>query len=356
MSSIGDYVDAALIRGIDEGIGAPGVVQSFHATPADGSLELPTGDPGPAGPAGPAAAAFRWEGDIADRAALNALAPRLRLAHAGKAWRVKSDNSLVYWDGTGFENFVDAFGGAGPDGETHTLTIGTVTTGPVGSLLEVTLSGTPPNLVLDLTIPRGVAGRKGDPGPPGPIRSAPDYLDGTHTQDMVPLWDTAAGKWVPRPLPAWRGPWALEEHQAWDGGAGFAASQSNISATTLPIATLNVPAQDVDWRPFVTGGVMVRTVAETAANRVDAEVRLGSTSGQYVGYGTGLPWGVDFLNHIVPFYATASMTPASSVGVVAAGAAATLHVVLSRTVGSGNYTYSQARSHLVCWAVPVSAP
>lgn len=356
MSTIGEYFDSALIRGIDEGIGTPGIVQAFHGTPSDGSLELPTGIAGLPGPAGPAATAFRWEGDIADRAALNALAPGLRLAHAGKAWRVKSDNSLVYWDGTGFANFVDAFGGAGPDGETHTATIGTVTTGAVGAQLVVSLTGTPPNLVLDVTVPRGIKGRKGPPGPPGPLRAAPDYQDGTHAQDMVPLWDTTAGKWVPRPLSAWRGPWTLEEHQAWDGGAGFAASQSGISASTLVVAHLNIPAQDVDWRPHVMGGVVVRTDATTNANRVDAEVRLLSPGPSFVAYGTGMPWGVDFLNRIVPMFATSGMTPTSTVGVVPAGATATLQVQLARVVGTGNYTYTRGHSHLVCWAVPVSAP
>uniref|UniRef100_UPI003F494886 hypothetical protein n=1 Tax=Nocardia suismassiliense TaxID=2077092 RepID=UPI003F494886 len=355
MSTVGEYFATTLIRGIDEGIGTPGLVQSLHATPADGSLELPTGSPGTTGSPGPAAAPFRWEGDIDDRATLDALAPRLGLAHAGKAWRVKSTNALMYWNGTGFDSFLEAFGAHGPDGEPTTMTLGTVTTGAVGSPLIATVTGTPPTLVLNLTVPRGTKGRKGDPGGPGPIRSAPDYQNGTHTQDMVPLWDTPAGKWMPRPLPAWRGPWSINEGLAWNGGTGFAGSQSNTGTSPNTIAQLLVPAQDTPWRPMVTGGVIVSTGSSGADTRVDAEVRIGSATGQIVAMGSGLPYGVDWFNRFIPHFASPAMTPASSVGVIAAGVAATLFVVLRRS-GGANYSYTQSRANIACWAVPVSAP
>jgi hypothetical protein len=328
----------------------------LHGTPADGTLELPVGAAGPTGPDGPPAATFRWEGDIADRAALDALAVDLGLAHAGKAWRVESNNSLMYWNGIGFETFQDAFGGRGPDGQVNTITIGTVTTGAVGSDLIVTVTGTPPNLVLNLTVPRGIKGRKGDDGGPGPIREAADYQDGTHTQDMVPLWDVSAAKWVPTAMPGWRGPWSINEASAWDGGSGFSASATNIATSPNTIAILNIPAQDCDWRPFVSGGAIVRTVSTGSTDRVDAEVRLGSNAGQIVAMGSGLAYGVDWFNRLVPHFASTAMVPSGSVGVVSAGAAAALYVVLRRNAGSGNYTYTQTKASVTCWAVPVSAP
>ncbi|WP_159844939.1 hypothetical protein [Nocardia sp. CY41] len=356
MTTVGEYFASTLIRGINEGINVPGVVQSMHGTPADGSLELPVGTDGPTGPDGPPAAAFRWEGDIADSAALNALATTLRPVHAGKAYRVLSTNTLMYWNGTSFDPFTEAFGGQGPDGQVNNITIGTVTTGAVGSDLIVTVTGTPPNLVLNLTVPRGIKGRKGDAGGPGPIRSAPDYQNGTHTQDMVPLWDTTANKWVPRPAPWWRGPWSINEGLSWNSTGAFVGSFTNSNTTPNTVAQLTVPAQDVAWRPFVTGGVTVSTVSTGSDTRIDAEVRIGSNSGQIVAIGAGLPYGVEWHNRLIPHFGSSAMTPGGSVGVIAAGTATTLHVVLRRNLGTGNYNYVQSKSNITCWAVPVSAP
>ncbi len=353
MSTIGEYFASTRIRGIDEGIGTPETVQSMHGTPLDGSLELMTGTPGPAGPAGAAAHAFRWEGDIADQAALTALAAKLSPAHAGKAWRVVSTDTLMYWNGSGFDSFVEAFGAAGPDGEPCTISLGTVDTGPVGSPLQATIVGTAPNLVLHLTVPRGVRGRKGDPGGPGPLRQADDYADGPHADGAVPVWSESIGKWEPRPSPRLRGPWSIVGTQAWDGGAGFAASQSNISAQSITIAQLNVPAQDTDWRPVITGGAIVRTAAADFDNRVDTEVRIGSADGQIVAFGSGFVLGLDGFCYLQPYYATQSMTPSSSVGVIPAAQPVTLYVVLRRNFGGSKFTYTQAGAQIVCWARPV---
>ena len=49
-------------------------------------------------------------------------------------------------------------GPAGIDGETPTITIGTVTTGAPGTDAEATITGTAPNFVLNLTIPQGPTG------------------------------------------------------------------------------------------------------------------------------------------------------------------------------------------------------
>ncbi|WP_306363101.1 hypothetical protein [Nocardia sp. CC227C] len=355
MFTIGEYFESTLIRGIDEGIGTPMIVQSMQGTPRDGSLELMTGTVGDAGPTGEPCRPFRWEGDIADQAALFALSPKLTTAHAGKAWRVLSTDTLMYWNGTSFDTFTDAFGGAGPDGDPCTVSIGTVATGPVGSELEATISGTPPNLVLHLTVPRGIQGEKGVSGGPGPIRQAPDYADGTHTEGMVPMWDATSQKWTAQPYPGLRGPWSIVEATAWDGSAGFAPSQSGISAESYAVAQLDIPAQDCAWRPLVAGGVIVRT-SEGSGNfttRVDAEVRLDSTSGQTVALGAGTVFGVDGFCSFQPFYATHAMTPASTVGVVPAGTAATLHVVLRRMTGDASYTYTRSGAQILCWAQPV---
>lgn len=358
MSTVGEYFESTLIHGIDEGIGAPGLVQSMHGTPRDGALELMTGTRGPAGPKGPAAPAFRWEGDIADPAALAALAPMLSTAHAGKAWRVRSTNTLMYWNGAGFESFIEAFGAMGPDGPSCSVTIGTVQTGPVGSPLAVTVTGTPPALTLNLTVPRGVKGRKGEPGPPGPIRAAADYADGVHAERSVPMWDAAAGKWTPRPFPGVRGPWSIVEGSAWDGGAGFAASQTNVGTSPNVVAQLKIPAQNADWRPIISGGTVVRTTegGQSFTTRVDTEVRIGSATGQIVAQGSGMPFGMFHFNKLQPFFGVTGLTPSSSVGVVPKGQPVTLFVVLRRNQGDSNYTYNQAGAHIVCFAQPVVIP
>ncbi|WP_433598181.1 hypothetical protein ACQPXH_20685 [Nocardia sp. CA-135953] len=357
MSTVGEYFESTLIRGIDEGVGTAGVVQALHGTPRDGSLELMTGTPGPAGPQGEPGATFRWEGDIADQAALTALSSKLNTAHAGKVWRVLATNTLMYWNGTSFDSFTDAFGGAGPVGAPCNVTIGTVATGPAGSDLVVTVTGIRPNLVLNLTVPQGVKGTKGAAGGPGPIRQAPDYADGPHADGAVPVWNTATQLWTPRPNPGLRGPWSINRALAWDGGPGFAASQTKAGTSPNTVAQLNIPAQDVDWRPVIAGGTLVFT-DETIGNfntRIDAEVRIDSPSGQIVALGAGFPFGTDGFCSFQPYYGTRTMTPDSAVGVVQAGRAITLHVVLRRNRGTSNYSYRQDDSHIVCWARPVTA-
>ena len=58
-------------------------------------------------------------------------------------------------------------GAKGADGQTPTISIGTVTTGAAGTNASATISGTTPNLTLNLTIPKGDKGDKGDTGAAG---------------------------------------------------------------------------------------------------------------------------------------------------------------------------------------------
>lgn len=355
MTSVGNYFDDTLVRGVDEGVGTPGLVQALHGTPRDGSLELTTGAIGPQGPEGEPARPFRWEGDIADQAALTALTAKLNSAHAGKAWRVLSTGGLAYWNGTGLDTFSDAFGALGPDGPSCSVSIGSVTTGPAGADLQVTVTGAAPDLVLDLVVPRGIMGSKGPDGGPGPIRQATDYVDGAHPDRAVPVWNATTSKWSGRAYPGLRGPWTIVEDRAWDDGPGFAPSQSGVSAASIVVAQLQVPAQDTDWRPMITGGVVLRPLEnfDQFSTRIDAEVRIGSATGQIVALGTGFVTGVQTRVRFQPHLATRNVTPASTVGVIAAGQAVTLVVVVRRGAGSANYDYQMADAQIVCTARPV---
>ena len=58
-------------------------------------------------------------------------------------------------------------GTKGADGQTPNISIGTVTTGAAGTNASATISGTTPNLTLNLTIPKGDKGDKGDTGAAG---------------------------------------------------------------------------------------------------------------------------------------------------------------------------------------------
>jgi len=58
-------------------------------------------------------------------------------------------------------------GEIGPVGPANELTLGEVTTGDPGTEAEATISGSPPNQMLDLVLPRGETGAQGNPGPTG---------------------------------------------------------------------------------------------------------------------------------------------------------------------------------------------
>lgn len=59
-------------------------------------------------------------------------------------------------------------GSTGPAGPANNLTIASVTTGNAGTSASVTISGTSPNQALSFTIPRGDVGATGPTGPTGP--------------------------------------------------------------------------------------------------------------------------------------------------------------------------------------------
>ena len=58
----------------------------------------------------------------------------------------------------GADGAVGPTGPAGADGITPTFTIGTVTTGEPGTAASVTITGTPPEYILNFTIPQGPTG------------------------------------------------------------------------------------------------------------------------------------------------------------------------------------------------------
>src|SRR5690606_38349314 len=111
---------------------------------------------------------------------------------------------------------------------------------------------------------------------------------------------------------------------------GFAATVSDVSTNPKTVAIVNIPAQDVAWRPMVLGGVKVRGGAGSPSTRMDLEACIGSAAGQVVAVGGGLSAEAWWWNQLIPQYQTSALTPASSVGVIAAGVATSIHLVLRR--------------------------
>jgi hypothetical protein len=70
-------------------------------------------------------------------------------------------------------------GETGPIGATPDISIGTVTTGAAGSSASANITGTPENPVLNLTIPRGDKGETGETGEKGDTGATPDISVGT---------------------------------------------------------------------------------------------------------------------------------------------------------------------------------
>jgi len=347
MTNIGEYFAQSLIRGVNDGIGT-GTTVSLQATPRSGDLELPEGGKGPVGPQGPPAYAFVWRGELADEAALASQAQQMKPHHLGHAWRVVDTETLVFWDGSTFVRFTDAFGARGPTGVVNALTIGTVTTGAVGSALVVTITGSSPNQTLNLSIPRGGQGLKGKDGSPGPIVNAPDFdATAARPQGAIPQWDSTSEKWVPHPNPGFRGPWSVTETSFNSG--------TNISTSPKTVATLSIPAQDVRWRPEMSGGIQILPVGADKSLQLLLEVRIGSNTGPIVALGVVLPFSVQQFPKLSGYF-DATQGPDATNGTIAEGVATTLYVVIRKAGGTGNYTHYSTGAHVMCIGRPVVAP
>ncbi|WP_067819477.1 hypothetical protein [Nocardia inohanensis] len=341
------YDDDIMItmRGVSDSIGLPYTVNPIELIDRQALIELREGPPGPPGPDGDAAWPWLWQGDIASPAALAAL--NLTIADARKAWRVVSENAIYYWTGLELVGLSDAFRAAGRKGAPNALT-GTAVAGAPGSAASARVVGTSPGQQLEITFPRGETGDPGDPGGPGRIQDAGDVqIDDAHPlgQDYVLAWNSAAGKFQPRPSPRVSGPWAI--------AAGQFTGVSNTSEAKRVVATITIPAQPVKWRPVVEGGLIVQThTATLEATRCDIEVRLGSPDGELVGYGYAHGAANVIREQISPKFEH-PVSPDSTVGVVPENRTVTLYVIVRRVVGSAGYTVITQGAQLIVYAQPV---
>lgn len=82
--------------------------------------------------------------------------------------------------------------GPGGTGPANNLTIGTVASGNPGDPAVATITGTTPNQVLNLTLPRGQVGGQGPPGPPGQDGTGIQIAGTKATYSVLPTGLTSA--------------------------------------------------------------------------------------------------------------------------------------------------------------------
>lgn len=91
---------------------------------------------------------------------------------------------------TAYWTLIAQKGDTGATGASPTISIGTVSTGAAGSNASATITGTSPNLVLNLTIPRGNTGAQGPQGATGATGpQGPQGPSGVYTGPLKPTAD-----------------------------------------------------------------------------------------------------------------------------------------------------------------------
>ena len=127
--------------------GPTGATGSTGPTGPDGSTG-PTGPTGPAGSTGPT-------GPTGPDGSTGPTGPTGPDGPAGPTGPTGPTGPSGATGPTGTDGPSGATGSSGPPGEAATINVGTVTTGPPGSMAAVTNSGTEQNAVFDFVIPRG---------------------------------------------------------------------------------------------------------------------------------------------------------------------------------------------------------
>jgi hypothetical protein len=148
--------------------------------------------------------------------------------------------------GTDIATFIAA--NPGPQGPSGTLSIGTVTTVTATTPASVTNVGTPSNAVLNLTLPRGIDGVLGGPGPSNVLSI------GTVVQGVTPeatITGTSPTQTLNLVLPQGpqgvqgpqgpQGPTTLSVGTTTTGASGTSASVTNTGTATNAVFAFTIP-------------------------------------------------------------------------------------------------------------------
>jgi hypothetical protein len=333
------------MRGVDDPVGLPYTVHPMELAGRDALIEIRRGPDGDRGPQGDMSWPWQWMGDVADFATAKAMG--LGTADARKAWRVVDENAIYLWTGMDWIRFANAFKAPGPQGPPNVLT-GEAAVGAVGSDADAEIIGDAPGQTLRLTIPRGETGDEGDPGVAGAISEAADVAEiDIPRKGSVLTWRTADEMFHAEPSPALLGPWAI--------ASGQFSGASNIATSPLVIATMNIPAQPIRWRPIVLTGSIEMHVNTSSTNdtRADVEVRLGAADGDLIGYGFGIGSKVRYQVLLHPRWEYPVSPGIEGFGIVEANQTATLFVLVRRQFGSRNYSIVNAGAQMIVMGQPL---
>lgn len=309
------------------------------------TLELPEGPQGVQGPRGVPRAPWIKAGEIASAAALPT---GLTAEDRGKWWHDTSTDDMWTWTGTEWKQSANAVGGVGPIGPANTLDLLKVNRDPKMVIAGAKLGGFGSNQTLEVTIPAGPKGEKGDPGESGVLREAPDY-DTTRgvTHRGLFAWNRGPRKWRPTPFPNGYGPWSI-------GSSAFIATNNSITATETQLAEITIPSLPFAWRPYCYGTVILNKATKNSWPHV--WVRIGTSgSGTSVAYAVnGFRSNFNFLTSIVPSFMDGKVSPTSTFGVIAPYEETTLYVVLEKQGNEdGTVGFENGGSSLCVYAMPV---
>lgn len=244
----------------------------------------------------------------------------LTSADYGKGWRVEGENSVKFWTSQGFQTHWNWLGTEGPQGgpgPANKLAPGTIEMLPEGHAPTIDITGTAPNQTLSIGIP-SVPGEQGETGPAAAITASTDYTDGgTPATAGQVLAMGADGKWRPvKPISV------LEEYVV--PPASFPNATKQSSEQRHQLVSVPIPAKPYPYRFNFSGGVDVQN---KVGHQVDVEIRLDNpTSGQLVGLGKGQD-GEGWREVMFRAHSDTAYQPGSTVGVIPAGTAVTLHCV-----------------------------
>ncbi|GLE59528.1 bacteriophage minor tail subunit [Mycobacteroides chelonae] len=272
----------------------------------------------------------------------------------GKYWIIEDRDEVgnvtgskaYIWHGDHWQAFM--MGSEGPPGPVPIITPNVVLLDPEGttnSYITVTGTDAHPTWTLYLKAPRGPQ------GPSTAIGSAPDY-DGSVPPEFGDGLVYNGEKWAPTKRNALLPQAFTMPESMFIDGQSF--------GTTLPIGSIQLPPQDFDWVPWVTGHVRATGVTLSINPlAVGCEVRLKDVNnGQIVARGHG---NISTWANISPHFSTSArpgdaIAPGNGVGVVPAnhtGNDGTLFVRLFNDGAFGDFTYDNAGSQLSILVMPV---
>jgi hypothetical protein len=148
--------------------------------------------------------------------------------------------------GTDIAAFIAA--NPGPQGPSGTLSVGTVTTVSASTPASVVNVGTPSNAILNLTLPRGIDGIIGGPGPSNVLQigtvtsatTAAATITGTSPTQTLNLVLPQGPQGIPGPQGP-QGPTTLAIGTTTTGNAGTNASVTNTGTATNAVFAFTIP-------------------------------------------------------------------------------------------------------------------